>query len=68
VSVPRSIDDPLLNHAVNITGTLNVLLAARDAGVRKHFVADISKAIKDFGAVPEYDLLQGLSEMVITGT
>jgi len=35
VSVPGSIDDPLLNHTVNITGTLNVLLAARDAGVRK---------------------------------
>lgn len=30
-----SVDDPLLNNEINITGTLNVLLAARDAGVKK---------------------------------
>ncbi|PDW02032.1 NAD-dependent epimerase/dehydratase family protein [Candidatus Viridilinea mediisalina] len=34
-SVPRSIADPLTSHAVNSTGTLNLLLAARDAGVRR---------------------------------
>ena len=34
-SVPRSVQDPLTSNAVNITGTLNVLLAARDAGVRR---------------------------------
>lgn len=34
-SVPRSIDDPLSSHEANATGTLNVLIAARDCGVRK---------------------------------
>jgi len=34
-SVPRSVQDPLTSSAVNIEGTLNVLLAARDEGVRR---------------------------------
>lgn len=33
VSVPVSVEDPLTNNDVNITGTLNMLMAARDAGV-----------------------------------
>jgi UDP-glucose 4-epimerase len=33
--VPRSVQDPLTSSAVNVEGTLNVLLAARDAGVRR---------------------------------
>jgi UDP-N-acetylglucosamine/UDP-N-acetyl-alpha-D-glucosaminouronate 4-epimerase len=34
-SVPRSVQDPLMSNAVNVEGTLNVLLAARDEGVRR---------------------------------
>jgi len=34
-SVPRSVQDPLTSSAVNIEGTLNVMLAARDEGVRR---------------------------------
>jgi UDP-glucose 4-epimerase len=34
-SVPRSVQDPLTSNAVNVDGTLNVLLAARDEGVRR---------------------------------
>lgn len=34
-SVPRSIENPIASHETNITGTLNVLLAARDNGVSK---------------------------------
>jgi UDP-glucose 4-epimerase len=34
-SVPRSVEDPAACHEVNATGTLNVLLAARDSGVKK---------------------------------
>jgi UDP-glucose 4-epimerase len=34
-SVPRSVQDPLTSSAVNVEGTLNVLLAARDQGVRR---------------------------------
>jgi UDP-N-acetylglucosamine/UDP-N-acetyl-alpha-D-glucosaminouronate 4-epimerase len=34
-SVPRSVQDPLTSSAVNVEGTLNVLLAARDEGIRR---------------------------------
>ena len=34
-SVPRSVQDPLTTSAVNVEGTLNVLLAARDEGIRR---------------------------------
>src|SRR5437879_3060032 len=34
-SVPRSISDPITSNDVNLNGTLNVLIAARDLGVRK---------------------------------
>lgn len=38
-SVQRSVEDPLFTHAVNLTGTLNVLTAARDCGVGKVVMA-----------------------------
>jgi nucleoside-diphosphate-sugar epimerase len=41
-SVPRSIQDPLTSNAANVTGTLNVLLAARDEGVRRVVYASSS--------------------------
>ncbi len=41
-SVPRSIQDPLTSTAVNVTGTLNLLLAARDSGVRRVVYASSS--------------------------
>lgn len=50
VSVPGSIRDPVKNHDVNVTGTLNVLCAARDAGVDKVIFAS-SAAI--YGNSPE---------------
>jgi nucleoside-diphosphate-sugar epimerase len=46
-SVPRSIDDPLGTHEYNVTGTLNVLLAARDAGVKRVIYAASSSAYGD---------------------
>lgn len=49
-SVPRSVADPLTTHEVNITGTLNVLLAARDAGVRRLVYASSSSV---YGETPE---------------
>jgi nucleoside-diphosphate-sugar epimerase len=41
-SVPRSIQDPLTSNATNVVGTLNVLLAARDEGVRRVVYASSS--------------------------
>jgi UDP-glucose 4-epimerase len=41
-SVPRSIQDPLTTNAANVIGTLNVLLAARDSGVRRVVFASSS--------------------------
>jgi nucleoside-diphosphate-sugar epimerase len=49
-SVPRSVQDPLTSSEVNITGTLNVLLAARDEGVRRVVFASSSSI---YGANPE---------------
>ncbi len=46
-SVPRSVADPLLSHEINITGTLNVLMAARDTGVRRVVYAASSSAYGD---------------------
>ncbi|HKS82981.1 MAG TPA: SDR family oxidoreductase [Candidatus Acidoferrales bacterium] len=49
-SVPRSVLDPLDTNRINIDGTLNVLLAARDAKVRRFVYAASSSA---YGEVPE---------------
>jgi len=46
-SVPRSIDDPFTTHDYNVTGTLNVLLAARDSGVRRVVYAASSSVYGD---------------------
>ncbi|MBN1562318.1 MAG: SDR family oxidoreductase [Anaerolineae bacterium] len=43
-SVPRSVEDPLSNNEHNVTGTLNVLLTARDAGVKRVVYAGSSSA------------------------
>jgi UDP-glucose 4-epimerase len=48
-SVPRSVEDPLTTSAVNVEGTLNILLAARDAGVRRVVFASSSSV---YGANP----------------
>jgi nucleoside-diphosphate-sugar epimerase len=46
-SVQRSVEDPLTTHHVNVTGTLNVLIAARDAGVKRVVYAASSSAYGD---------------------
>src|SRR5438552_8535253 len=48
-SVPRSVRNPALSNEVNVTGTLNVLIAARDAGVRRLVYAGSSST---YGAMP----------------
>ncbi len=54
-SVPRSVADPLATHAVNATGSLNVLVAARDAGVRKVVLASSSAVYGDNPALPKHE-------------
>ena len=56
-SVPRSVQDPLTSNATNVTGTLNVLLAARDAGVKRVVYASSSSI---YGANPELPKHEGL--------
>jgi UDP-glucose 4-epimerase len=52
-SVPRSVKDPKASNEVNITGTLNVLLAARDNKVRKVVYASSSSVYGDTPALPK---------------
>ncbi len=52
-SVPRSINNPLATNEANITGTLNVLLAARDCGVRKVVFASSSSVYGDTPTLPK---------------
>ncbi len=51
--VPRSIDDPLTTNEVNITGTLNILLAARENKVKKVIYASSSSAYGDTDTLPQ---------------
>jgi nucleoside-diphosphate-sugar epimerase len=54
-SVPRSVKDPLTSHESNINGTLNLLLAARDAGVRRVVYAASSSAYGDQPIQPKQE-------------
>jgi UDP-glucose 4-epimerase len=51
-SIPRSLDDPLTTNAVNVDGTLNVMLASRDNGVRRVVVASSSSVYGDAPGMP----------------
>jgi UDP-glucose 4-epimerase len=51
-SVPRSVQDPLTTGAVNVEGTLNVLLAARDEGVRRVVFASSSSVYGSSAQLP----------------
>jgi UDP-glucose 4-epimerase len=51
-SVPRSVQDPLTTTAVNVDGTLNVLLAARDERVRRVVFASSSSVYGNSGELP----------------
>ena len=45
-SVPRSVARPVTTHEVNATGTLNVLVAARDAGVKRVVFASLLLGVR----------------------
>jgi UDP-N-acetylglucosamine/UDP-N-acetyl-alpha-D-glucosaminouronate 4-epimerase len=54
-SVPRSVQDPLTTSAVNVEGTLNVLLAARDEGIRRVVAASSSSVYGNSGTLPRVE-------------
>lgn len=67
-SVPRSIEDPLRTHAANATGFLNLLVAARDAGVARFVYAASSSTYGDHPALPKVEDVIGapLSPYAVT--
>ena len=54
-SVPRSVADPLGTHHANVTGTLNVLVAARKAGARRLVFSASSSAYGDTPVLPKHE-------------
>jgi len=54
-SVPRSIEDPLATHGANATGFLNMLVAARDAGVARFVYAGSSSTYGDHPGLPKVE-------------
>jgi nucleoside-diphosphate-sugar epimerase len=56
-SVPRSVEDPQTSHDVNVNGTLNVLQAARAAGIRRVVFAASSSAYGDQPVSPKVETM-----------
>lgn len=67
-SVPRSIKDPLATHRANATGFINMLVAAKDAGVRRFVYAASSSTYGDSQALPKVESVIGrpLSPYAVT--
>ncbi|GAB3203691.1 UDP-N-acetylglucosamine 4-epimerase [Pontibacter aydingkolensis] len=67
-SVPRSINDPITSNEVNISGFLNILVAARDAGIRRMVYAASSSTYGDHPDLPKVEAKIGnpLSPYAIT--
>ena len=57
-SVPRSIKNPLATNETNVTGTLNVLVAAQECGVKKLVFASSSSVYGDTPALPKREDMQ----------
>jgi nucleoside-diphosphate-sugar epimerase len=56
-SVPRSVEDPVTSHRANVDATLNVLVAARDAGVRRVVYAASSSAYGNAATLPKIETM-----------
>jgi nucleoside-diphosphate-sugar epimerase len=57
-SVPRSVKDPIESNRINIDGTLNVLVAARDAKVKRIVFAASSSAYGETPTLPKVETMQ----------
>ena len=56
-SVPRSVRDPITTNEVNVLGTLNLLQAAREAGVRRLVYASSSSIYGNSDALPKHEAM-----------
>ena len=67
-SVPRSVQDPLATHEANVTGFVNMLLAARDAGTERFVYAASSSTYGDHPGLPKVEDVIGrpLSPYAVT--
>lgn len=67
-SVPRSIEMPLIYEEINIRGTLNMMVAARDKGIKKFVYASSSSVYGDHPTLPKREGIEGklLSPYAIT--
>lgn len=67
-SVPRSIENPVTSNEVNVSGTLNMLVASRDEGVRRFVYAASSSAYGDTEVLPKVETMPAnpLSPYAIT--
>jgi nucleoside-diphosphate-sugar epimerase len=54
-SVPRSVEDPITSNRANIDSTLNILVAARDAGVKRVVYAGSSSAYGNAATLPKHE-------------
>jgi nucleoside-diphosphate-sugar epimerase len=54
-SVPRSVTDPITSNRANVDGTLNILVASRDAGVKRLVFAGSSSAYGDTPTLPKHE-------------
>ena len=57
-SVPKSVSDPVTTHRTNIDGTFTVLVAARDAGVRRFIYAASSSAYGETPTLPKIETIR----------
>lgn len=67
-SVPRSVDDPVLTNSANVSGFLNMLVAARDARIKRFVYAASSSTYGDHPALPKVEHVIGrpLSPYAVT--
>jgi nucleoside-diphosphate-sugar epimerase len=67
-SVPRSVEDPATSNEINVDGTLNVFLAAKEAGVKRVVYASSSSVYGDSPTLPKHEELptRPLSPYAIT--
>ena len=56
-SVPRSVRDPITSNEMNINGTLNILVAAKDEGVKKVVLASSSSVYGDTPTLPKVETM-----------